>query len=327
MNIRVTRLANGPIIGPELHPSIGVNIQGPSLIRVPDWIGDRLGAYYLYFADHKGSYIRLAYADHLTGPWHVHPPGSLHLAQSGFLTAPPVVSPGGLARFEAQYRARGMAISHDVLSEITTPHIASPDVHVDAERRRIVMYFHGLDGVGHQVSRVAISQNGIDFTAWPEVIGRSYMRIFQHDGMTYALTMPGTLSRSADGLSGFETGPTLFNPNMRHAAVLKREGALWVFWTQVGDAPERILLSRVALDGDWHSWRDELPVEVMRPEHPWEGAGARNLPSLRSAAYGVVNQLRDPATYEESGVTFLLYAVGGESGIAIARVDFTPAAG
>ena len=27
MNIRVTRLANGPIIGPHLHPSIGVNIQ------------------------------------------------------------------------------------------------------------------------------------------------------------------------------------------------------------------------------------------------------------------------------------------------------------
>ena len=92
MNIRVTRLANGPIIGPDLHPSIGVNIQGPSLIRVPDWIEDRLGAYYLYFADHKGSYIRLAYADHLVGPWRVHPPGSLHLAQSGFLTAPPAVS-------------------------------------------------------------------------------------------------------------------------------------------------------------------------------------------------------------------------------------------
>jgi hypothetical protein len=72
------------------------------------------------------------------------------------------------------------------------------------------------------------------------------MRIFQHDGMTYALTMPGTLSRSADGLGDFETGPTLFNPNMRHAAVLKRDGALWVFWTQVGDAPERILLSRIA---------------------------------------------------------------------------------
>jgi hypothetical protein len=62
------------------------------MIRVPDWIGDRLGDYYVYFADHKGSYIRLAYADHPTGPWTVHPPGSLHLTQSGFLTERPVAS-------------------------------------------------------------------------------------------------------------------------------------------------------------------------------------------------------------------------------------------
>ena len=143
------------------------------------------------------------------------------------------------------------------------------------------MYFHGLDGVGHQVSRVAISRNGIDFTARPEVIGGSYMRIFQHDDITYALTMPGTLSRSADGLGGFETGPALFNPNMRHAAVLKRDGALWVFWTQVGDAPERILLSRIALDGDWHGWRDEPPVEVMRQNIHGKG---RPPPTCRRSA-------------------------------------------
>jgi hypothetical protein len=39
-----------PIIGSHLHPSIGVNMHGPSLIRVPDWIEDRPGGYYLYFA-------------------------------------------------------------------------------------------------------------------------------------------------------------------------------------------------------------------------------------------------------------------------------------
>src|ERR1700693_4434111 len=112
LKIRIERPLDRPIISADTEPSIGVNIQGPSLIRVPDWIENPLGAYYLYFADHKGSYIRLAYADRLTGPWRVHPPGSLHLAQSGFLTAPPAVTPNELARFEAQYRARGMPISH-----------------------------------------------------------------------------------------------------------------------------------------------------------------------------------------------------------------------
>jgi hypothetical protein len=84
--MRVRRLVDGPIISPDLHPSIGRNIQGPSLIRAPDWIEGRRGDYYLYFADHKGRYIRLAYADQLAGPWTIYPPGSLQLEQSGFLT-------------------------------------------------------------------------------------------------------------------------------------------------------------------------------------------------------------------------------------------------
>jgi hypothetical protein len=322
VHVDVTRLVDAPIIGPELHPSIGVNIQGPSLIRVPDWVQDRLGRYYLYFADHKGSYIRLAYADALTGPWRVHPPGSLTLAQSGFPAETLAVSDAEVARFEAEHRARGVTLSNDMRSELTTPHIASPDVHVDHANRRIIMCYHGLEAPGRQVSRVALSADGIAFTARPEVIGPSYMRIFAHGGMTYALAMPGVLSRSADGLGGFETGPTLFNPNMRHAAVLKRDGALFVFWTEVGEAPERIKLSRIALAADWSAWRDEPAIEVVRPERPWEGADAPLLPSIRSTAYGRVNQLRDPAVYEEDGATYLLYAGGGESRIGLASVAF-----
>jgi hypothetical protein len=318
--MRVHRLLDRPIVTADLHPSIGTNIQGPSMIRVPDWIADRLGDYYLYFADHKGGYIRLAYADRPEGPWTVHPPGSLHLAQSRFLTQPPAASPEQVSQYEAHLKQRGIAISHDALSEITTPHIASPDVHVDAARRRVLMYFHGLEGVATQLSRVAISPDGIGFKALPEVLGPSYLRIFPHAGMTYALAMPGQFFRSKDGLRGFEPGPVLFNPNMRHAAVLKRGDELRVFWTQVGDAPERILCSRIDIGGDWRGWKEGPPVEVLRPEHPWEGADAPLLPSIRSTAYGHVNQLRDPAVFEEDGRIWLLYAVAGESGIAIAEI-------
>jgi hypothetical protein len=319
--MRVRRLGDGPIIGPDLDPGIGVNIQGPSLIKVPEWIADRLGAYYLYFADHKGRYIRLAYADQPAGPWRVHPPGSLQLAQSGFLTEPPEVTPEQYGQFERRWRESDAAMSHDLLAEITTPHIASPDVHVDPAARRIVMYFHGLDAVGTQVSRVATSPNGVDFIAQKQVLGRSYMRVFKHDGMTYALAMPGQFYRSRDGLRDFETGPLLFNPRMRHAAVLKQGTELVVFWTQVGDLPERILLSRIDLSGDWRGWRDGAAVEVLRPEHAWEGAGAPLVPSVRSTAYGQVNQLRDPAIFADAdGRIYLLYAVAGESGIALAEV-------
>jgi hypothetical protein len=321
--VRVQRLLDSPIISPDLHPSIGDNIQGPSLIRVPEWIEDRLGAYYLYFADHKGSYIRLAYADQLTGPWSIYPPGTLQLEQSCFLTEAPAVTEQQLAEFEARRQRSGVQRSVDVLTEIAAPHIASPDVHVDPHRQQIVMYFHGLEDVATQVTRVATSRNGIDFTTQPQVVlGCTYTRAFEHDGMTYTLAMPGQLYRSADGFHGFEPGPLLFNPRMRHSALLKRGGALWVFWTQVGDAPERILLSHIDLSGDWRSWKEDAPSEILRPERIWEGAEAPLLPSVRGPAYGQLNQLHDPAIFEENGQVYLLYTVAGESGIAIAEALF-----
>jgi len=320
--MRAQRLLDRPIISPELDPSIGLNIQGPSAIRVPDWVAGRLGQYYLYFADHKGSYIRLAYADQVTGPWHIYVPGSLRLEQSCFVTEPPRVSPEQLAEHRRRLERSGTQISHDLLSEITTPHIASPDVHVDESQRQIVMYFHGLDDVGVQVTRVATSTDGIDFVARPEVLGRSYMRVFRHDGVIYALAMPGQLYRSLDGVRDFTPGPLLFNPNMRHAAVLKRGDVLSVFWTQVGEAPERILLSRIDLSGDWFGWTEGTAREVLRPERSWEGADAPLVPSIRSTAYGQVNQLRDPAILEDDGRVYLFYAVAGESGIAVAELSF-----
>lgn len=42
--MRIQRLLDRPIISADLHPSIGTNIQGPSMIRVPEWIEDRLGS-------------------------------------------------------------------------------------------------------------------------------------------------------------------------------------------------------------------------------------------------------------------------------------------
>lgn len=316
--VRVERLGDGPILSPWSHPTLGTNIQGPTMIRVPDWVRPRLGRYYLYFADHKGRYIRLAYAEDVRGPWRVHGPGTLRLEDSYLLTRPPAAPPEEMAKLRAGWDSTKW--SHDLLTESTTPHIASPDVHVDSARRRIVMYYHGLESLGRQVTRVATSADGVHFRARPEILGRTYMRAFRHGGYTYVMAMPGQFYRSRDRLSAFEEGPRLFNPKMRHAALLKRGDTLYVFWTQVGDVPERILVSTVALTGDWATWRESPPAEVLRPERTWEGADAPLVPSVRSTAYERVNQLRDPAIFEENGRIFLLYAIAGEAGIALAEV-------
>jgi hypothetical protein len=113
----------------------------------------------------------------------------------------------------------------------------------------------------------------------------------------------------------------LFEPDMRHAGLWLRGDVLWVFWTRVGDAPERILLSTIDLRGDWRSWRESDAIEAARPVRPWEGADEPVEPSVRSAIDRVVNQLRDPYIYVEQGVAHLVYAVAGESGLAISRLD------
>ena len=319
--LSVERLIDAPMVSAASHPSIGDNIQGPSLVRMPGWVGSPLGRYYLYFADHKGRYIRLAYADQLTGPWTVHVPGVLRLEDTPFPSEPVEVTATRVRAMEESMRTDPLRrLAHSAAFELSTSHIASPDVHVDLERRRFVMYYHGLAVGGGQVSRVAVSRDGLDFEAHPQVLGRAYMRAFRYRGMTYVLAMPGQFYRSEDPLGGFSEGPMLFNPAMRHSAVLRRGDLLYVFWTQVGHAPERILLSTIDLRPDWMDWHESEPVEILRPERPWEGADAPIEPSVRGVVHGTVNQLRDPAVYVEDNEVYLLYAVAGESGIAIARV-------
>ncbi len=321
--IRVRRLVDRPIVAPGMDARMGPNIEGPSLIRAPDWLPGRLGRYYLYFADHKGDYIRLAYADRPEGPWKVHAPGSLQLAQSGLPTTPPARPPNAealLAAGGANRAPPGTPGIPSLMDDATLPHIASPDVHVDEAGRRIVMYFHGLEAFGVQKSRVAVSQNGLDFRAVGGPLGAPYMRVFQHAGYHYAMAMPGLVSRSRDGFSGFEAGPRLFGADQRHCAVLRRGDLLRVFWTRVGDVPERIYVSTVDLRPDWMSWTASEPVEVLRPERPWEGADLPLVPSYRSAVNLPVNQIRDPAIYEEGGRVWLLYAVKGEGGLGIAEL-------
>ena len=159
----------------------------PDLVAAPIW------KYYPYFADHKGTYICLAYADDLKGPWVVHPPGSLQLADWFFLTEPPDAPQEAVEESKKQRLASSglETMQRDILTELATPHIASPDVHVDTVDETIVMHFHGLDGLGRQVTRVATSPNGIHFTAEPDSFSRSYLRAFTNDSHTYALVMPG----------------------------------------------------------------------------------------------------------------------------------------
>lgn len=287
--IRVQRSEANPLIVGNPSGVLKRNVNGPSVIRVPSWIKDPMGKYYMYFAHHSGGRIRLAYADNLEGPWHIYEPGTLTLEQAeGF---------------------------HG--------HIASPDVHVDEDKQQIRMYFHGQTKQG-QKTGVAISTNGIQFAASKAILGEFYFRVFQWKDQFYAFAKNGNsgeLYRSGDGVTPFESRGIVL-PLMRHAAVMIRGNELLLFYSRSTDAPERILVSTVTLTDDWKDWKVSEPIDVIQPEKDYEGIEYPNEPS-KSGAGIRVRQLRDPYIFEEDGRTYLFYSIAGEMGIAMAEIKIT----
>jgi hypothetical protein len=292
MSIQVQRLLERPIITPDMDESLGGNINGPSLIKVPEWLDNPLGKYYLYFAHHSGKFIRMAYSDQLEGPWHIYKQGTLQLASS---------------------YCRG--------------HIASPDVHIDEANRRIIMFYHGVPqeppGNIPQETKVALSSDGLHFTASADSLGWAYWRSFQWGSTYYGITMPGNLYRSTNWLGPYQAGADLFrdiNVWQRHPAVKIHGSTLYLFYSIKEDKPEHIVMSRIPLTDNWLEWRVTSYESVLMPELLYEGADLPLEPSRTGAIHTRVRQLRDPGIFEEDGDTYLLYSIAGESGLAIARI-------
>ena len=301
-NITVTRCENNPLITPDSSPSIGDNINGPSVIRVPEWVRNPLGRYYMYFAHHRGKYIRMAYADNLSGPWTIYQSGVLHLEQAPFLKN----------------------------------HIASPDVLIDWKNKLIQMYFHGPVRAGKKVQRtcMATSKDGLLFHPDNKILGRSYFRVFQWDGHVYAVSAGGLLYRCEDECGDWSKRKKgLLLPvtvddeygrrtgvKTRHSAVMVADGLLYLFHSRKRDAPERILVSTVRLTGDWNQWTASEPIDVIRPREIYEGIQYPIKPS-KGGPGTHVHQIRDPYVFKEDGKYYLFYSVAGEMGIAMAEVS------
>jgi hypothetical protein len=322
--VRVERLKQNPLITVASSPSLGGNVNGPTVIRVPDWIERPLGRYYMYFANHMGDFIRLAYSNDPAGPWKIHAPGVLHVKDTAFYRPLPD-PPGALADFYT--------------------HVASPEVFVDTTNQRIVMWFHGWWTNGErwpsalaearawarqkqygQFTQAADSPDGVRFTVRAPITRQSYLRVFRYRGYFYGMSRLGQLARSADPLASFAIGPnpfkeTAYANRVRHVAVVPKNDQLLVFFTAIADAPERVLMTTIELSGDWQSWRASNPVDVLAPERPYECADLPNTPSEPGDVETPVRQIRDPFVFEDAGRTLLFYSTCGEQGIAAAVVD------
>jgi hypothetical protein len=329
--LSANRAVDRPIIREDmLAGADGASINGPSLIRVPPWVQNPLGKYYLYFAHHAGKYLRLAYADRLEGPWKIY-------------TA-------GVQPLTAQKTVAG--------------HIASPDAVIDEKARRIYLFYHGgnpnkkspkvgdPDGEAGQITSVSVSPDGINFTPLDRVVGPAYLRVFEHNGAWFALNHSGMLRRAAALGEPFHDVARIIGPEivgavdparlgepgatpadqrppsgprryaMRHVGLDLDGDRLVVYFSCVGHRPERILATMIDLRGPPETWRAQGTIEVLRPGTTDEGA---NLPLAYSNG-GIsrtrVNELRDPAVYRDGRDAWLVYSIAGEHGLGLAKLSY-----
>lgn len=262
------------------------NLNGPSCVRIPTWATnkpDPTANYYLYFADHSGDYIRMAWSANLEGPW------------TGFRMS------------EATYPSLGdrgvLSVGGDGLIDadegiIIDGHIASPQVIVDDVNQRFIMYYHGQVSFGTQGNSrqqrtvVATSSDGLNFNmpasgnyssdsragqsghgTLPVAYGESYFRVFEQAGRRYSLSNTGDIyaaPATGDPLvpdasynhssAYWDKGPKPFLDETgsrgwidwgdgfgalrpRHFGVLKRDDILYAFFTNKAATPERIKVS------------------------------------------------------------------------------------
>jgi hypothetical protein len=131
------------------------------------------------------------------------------------------------------------------------------------------------------------------------------------------------VGRADDPLKPFEPGPNPFGATgyrVRHVGLVLRGDMLYVFFSVIGDAPERILLSTIALTDNWKDWKASRAQEVIAPKEKYDCVDLPKVPSKAGESEGPENALRDPFVIEDGGKSILFYSYCGEQGLAAADV-------
>ena len=279
------------------------NINGPSLIKVPKFIKNPLGQYYLYFADHGGKYIRMAYSNIITGPYALYKKGVLHLDNI----------PG--------YN-----------------HLASPDVHIENEK--ICMFYHCpyKNGKTPQYTFYAYSNNGLNFISKLKNIIHPYFRRFTFENDIYGLAMKSvacntiTPELKKKGCNSVTVVLKKINdtwkeiaeilPFSRHTCIFIKNSIIYVFFSNVGDNPEHIKVGELTINKKNNICNIINIKSIIKPELYYEHHNTQLTKSRYGGTKQFVRQLRDPYVIKDDKDIYILYTVCGEKGIAIAKIKF-----
>jgi hypothetical protein len=155
---------NDPILNGALLESFGTSGNsntGACVIRVPKWIPDSEKAhpsakYYMYFSNHHGSNIRMAWSASITGRWRLFNDGKAPDRAWGAKGNYSGARTPGVGVLDRLHHGGKIRLDDNTVLEDKFHFV---DVYADDVNKRIIMYFHSM-GPG---DGVATSKNGLNF--------------------------------------------------------------------------------------------------------------------------------------------------------------------
>ncbi len=153
-----------PIMDDALRQTIGTSAgsaTGACVIRVPEWIPDSekthpSAKYYMYFSDHHGSKIKMAWSASITGQWTLFNDGAAPDRAWGEKGNCSGAQTPGVGVLDRMHHGGSIRLDDNTVIKDKFHFV---DVYADDVNERIIMYFHSL-GPGNGV---ATSKYGLNF--------------------------------------------------------------------------------------------------------------------------------------------------------------------
>lgn len=229
----------------------------------------------------------------------------------------------------------------------------SPSIYINESEERLYMYLHG-HGCQQKPSTIKNFQPTLLYTSsdglkWQRFSGTNTSNqtyIFWNkfyastpvynpqDGFYYTMARiadeHGTILCRSPSLAGpFEEGPVI-GLGLRHFDTILIEGIIYVFYSMMGDRPERLLLASIdtTMTTNWTNWKLLPGPRILQPKYSYEH-GNEAVASTKEGPASIRHEVRDPRFLLHSKETanshdgfsgLLFYVVQGEKGIAMANI-------
>ena len=285
----------------NLPNELSININGPCINIVQD---DLSNHFELYFADHRGKFIRRAISDNILGPFKIKLIPELTIDYLSFFTS-----------------------AHN--------HIASPFIFLF--KNEIWMVVHAPCSI-YNCQRsfffkfvnskwmVLASDNFLPFYAKSIVIEEQILFICKGGDVFKSQNPIGPYEKIGNifNYAGFDTWHN-YDSAARHFGLFyyKREEIIIICFSRIGvkqESIEYLLMSSNDLINGSFSKKEYEIKKLLYPVKDWEGAHLDKTKSKAGASDHYENALRDPDLFLFDNNLYLFYSFGGERGIGAVQI-------